>query len=290
MRRLLSALTVLGLVVAACSGGESIESAADTGAEETVEAQPPSEPSADPAGAVPDDPSVDVRVAEDEEGAPSAVPADEMMLDELNVGYFTEWPTPHRVSQEEETYDEVLDLMINWIPFASGGDMARALEAGDIDISYSQGLTTFATSVTGGSDLLLVGVAAIHIGAEQEAAGGRVFGTISTTGAFAAVYPETVTGFLQMNENAYRAYNHDREPFIGMIAEVAGTDRDATIALLDAFTFPEKDAQLSEGWLTGTVQQVMKEQMDSLAADGEVESALESYDAFIDTSFLESVS
>lgn len=213
-----------------------------------------------------------------------------MMLDELNVGYFAEWPTPHRASPSEATYDEVLDLMVNWVPFASGDDMARALGAGDIDIAYSQGLTSFLTSVTGGSDLLLVGVAAIHIGAEQEADAGRVFGTISTTGTFAALYPDTVTGFLQVNENAYRAYNHNREPFIDTIAEAAGTDRDATIALLDTFTFPEKDAQLSEGWLAGTVQQVMKEHMDSLAADGEVESALESYDAFIDTSFLESVS
>lgn len=65
MRRLLAVLTVLGLVVAACSDSAPIESAADTGAEEAVEAQPPSEPSADPAEEVPDQPSVDARVPED---------------------------------------------------------------------------------------------------------------------------------------------------------------------------------------------------------------------------------
>lgn len=40
----------------------------------------------------------------------------------------------------------------------------------------------------------------------------------------------------------------------------------------------------------GTVQQVMKEQIDSLVAQDEIESALGNYDAFVDTSFLETVS
>jgi len=34
---------------------------------------------------------------------------------------------------------------------------------------------------------------------------------------------------------------------------------------------------------------VMKEQMDFFAAQGEIDSALRSYDAFVDTSFLEAV-
>ncbi len=290
MRRPLAVLTMLGLVAAACSGGGPIGPAADTGAAEAVETQSPSESIADPVGEAPGGPSVDAMVAEDEEGAPFAVLADEMMLDELYVGYFAEWPTPHQASQAAPTYDEVLDLMVNWIPFASGDDMGRALEAGDIDIAYSQGLASFAASVASGAGLLLVGVAAINVGAEQAAAAGPVLGVISTTGVFAAVYPDTVTGFLQVNENTYRAYNLSREPFIDTIAAAAGTDRDATAALLDAFTFPERDAQLSGGWLTGTVQQVLSEQIDSLAATGEVEPAPENYDAFIDTSFLESVS
>jgi len=197
---------------------------------------------------------------------------------------------PHQACQGGPPCDEVLDLRVNWIPFASGDDMGRALEAGDIDIAYSQGLASFAASVASGAGLLLVGVAAINVGAEQAAAAGPVLGVISTTGVFAAVYPDTVTGFLQVNENTYRAYNLSREPFIDTIAAAAGTDRDATAALLDAFTFPERDAQLSGGWLTGTVQQVLSEQIDSLAATGEVEPAPENYDAFIDTSFLESVS
>ena len=316
----------------------------------------------------------------------AAAAAEEMMLDELNVAYFLEWPTANQVAQAEQTYDDALGLTVNWFPFASGGDMAQAMESGDIDISYSQGLTPFANFVTGGSDLLLVGVAVsyadadncvanpdlgitadnaaetlagqsiytplgnvthfkllkmlehlgvdtstveliqseggpaavaaldsgavalacafggavnemiasggnlVMTGAEQEAIGIRVFDIISTTGDFADAYPSVVTGFLQVTEDANVAYNDDRAPFIDVIAEAAGMDREPTIALLDAFNFPEKDVQLSEAWLGGTVQQAMKEQMDFFVAQGEISSALASYDSFVDTSFLEQVS
>ena len=305
--------------------------------------------------------------------------------EELNVAYFLEWPTANQVAQLEETYDDELGVTVNWIPFASGGDMAQAMEAGDIDISYSQGLTPFANFVTGGSDLLLIGVAVsyadadncvahpdygvtadnaadtlagqsiytplgnvthfkllkmlehlgvdtstveliqseggpaavaaldtgevamacafggavnemianggnlVMTGSEQEAIGIRVFDIISTTGDFAETYPDVLTTFLQVTEDANRAYNRDRSPLIDTIAEAAGMDRAPTIALLDAFSFPEKDVQLSEAWLGGTVQQVMKDQMDFFVAQGEIASALSSYDSFVDTSFLEGV-
>ena len=360
MKRLLAVLMVLGLIAAACGDDEPAEEATEPDAGEAVETAP-------------------------DEPTPAPSDDDEMMLDELNVAYFLEWPTANQVAQAEQTYDEALGLTVNWIPFASGGDMAQAMEAGDIDISYSQGLTPFANFVTGGSDLLLVGVAVsyadadncvaspdygvtadnaaetlagqsiytplgnvthfkllkmlehlgvdtstveliqseggpaavaaldsgavamacafggavnemlanggnlVMTGSEQEAIGIRVFDIISTTGDFAAAHPDVVTGFLQVTEDANVAYNDDRGPFIDTIAEAAGMDREPTIALLDAFSFPEKDVQLSEAWLGGTVQQVMKDQMDFFVAQGEIEAALSSYDSFVDASFLEAV-
>ncbi len=354
MKRLLVLLMVLGLIAAACGDDDSADGGDDGGTttpEETGD--------------------------DGDDG--------DMGLDELNVAYFLEWPTANQVAQAEQTYDAELGLTVNWIPFASGGDMAQAMEAGDIDISYSQGLTPFANFVTGGSDLLLVGVAVTYAdadncvagadyditadnaaetlvgqsiytplgnvthfkllkmlehlgvdsssveliqseggpaavaaldsgdvamacafggavnqmianggnlvmtGAEQEAIGIRVFDIISTTGDFAQAHPDIVTAFLQVTEDANRAYNADRTPFIDTIAEAAGMDREPTIALLDAFTFPEKEAQLSDAWLGGTVQSTMKEQMDFFVAQGEIESALPSYDSFVDTSFLEAV-
>ncbi|MXZ86069.1 MAG: hypothetical protein F4Z02_10485 [Acidimicrobiia bacterium] len=354
MKRLLALLMVMGLIVAACGND--------------------------------DDDAPDAPAAPEATEAPEApAPDDEMMLDELNVAYFLEWPTANQVAQARQTYDDALGVTVNWIPFASGGDMAQAMEAGDIDISYSQGLTPFANFVTGGSDLLLVGVAVsyadadncvanpdlginaanaaetlagqsiytplgnvthfkllkmleylgvdtasveliqseggpaavaaldsgevamacafggavnqmianggnlVMTGSEQEAIGIRVFDIISTTGTFAAEHPDVVTTFLQVTEDANVAYNDDREPFIDIIAGAAGMERAPTIALLDAFSFPERDVQLSQAWLGGTVQQVMKEQMDFFVAHGEIESALPSYDSFVDTSFLEAV-
>ena len=101
----------------------------------------------------------------------SAAAVDTGGLEELNVAYFLEWPTANQVAQVEQTYDEALGLTVNWIPLASGNEMAEAMEAGDVDISYSQGLTPFANYVTAGSDLLLVGVAVSYADADNCVAG-----------------------------------------------------------------------------------------------------------------------
>ena len=362
MRRLLVVLALVGLVGTACGDREPAEPA-DAGVRDVGGVQPGGEGSE---GGLADD-------------------AEEMMLDELNVGYSWEWPAPSQAVQTERTHDDALGMFVNWIPLASGGDMAEALVAGDIDIAYSQDVTSFANSVTGGADLLLVAVAAnyadaddcvahpaygvtldnaaetlaghsiytplgdathlkllrmlehlgvdttavnliqsegspaavaafdsgavamacafggavnqmianggnrVMTGAEQQAIGIRTFGIISTSGTFAAEYPEAVIGFLQVTESANAAYNDDREPFIDIVAEAASMDRADAVALLDRFSFPAKDAQLADVWLGGAVQQVMKEQMDFLAARGGIEPALERYEAFVDTSFLEAI-
>ena len=396
MRRLLAALMVLGLIAAACSRDEP---AADGGDVSTVQlddgvaedepatntAPGDDEPAAD--GGDVSTVQLDDGVAEDEPatGLGEVEPAEEMMLDELNVAYLLGLPTANQVAQAEKIYDEALGMTVNWIPFASGSDMAQAMEAGAIDISYAQGLTSFASFVTGGFDLLLVGVAVSyadadncvahpdygvtaenaaealagqsiytplgsvthfklskmlkHLGvdtatvslveseggpaavamlnlgevalacafddavnqmiangghlvmtsAEQEAIGIRAFDVVSTSADFAEAYPSVVTAFMQVTEDANRAYNDNREPFVDAIAGAVGMDRESTVALLDTFSFPDKDMQLSEAWLGGTVQQVMKEQMDFFEGQGEIASALPSYDAFVDTSFLEAV-
>ena len=364
MKRFLALLLLVGLVAAAC-GDDEAEITPDE---------------------ISDEVTTTTEESDEAETTPAAPEEDaEVTLDELNVAYFLEWPTANQVAQAEKTYDEALGVTVNWIPFASGGDMAQAMEAGDIDISYSQGLTPFANFVTGGADLVLVGVAVAYAdadncvahpdygvtkenaaqtlagqsiytplgnvthfkllkmlehlgvdldsveliqseggpaavaaldtgnvamacafggavnqmiedggnlvmtGSEQEAIGIRVFDIISTTGTFAAEHPAVITAFLQVTEDANRAYNDDREPFIDTIAGAAGMDRAATIALLDAFSFPEKDVQLSDAWLGGTVQSVMKEQMDFFVQQGEIDSALADYGQFVDTSFLEGV-
>ena len=314
--------------------------------------------------------------------APTAAPSG---LDELNVAYFLEWPTANQVAQLEQTYDSVLGLTVNWIAFPSGNDMALAMESGDIDISYSQGLTPFANYVTSGADHVIVGVAVsyadadncvahpdyavsqdnaasslagqviytpignvthfkllkmlehlgvslddvslipseggpaavaafengdvamacafggainmmlasggnlVMTGSEQEALGIRVFDIISAPRSFAEEHGDVVTAFLQVTEDANAAYAADRASFEATIADAAGMDVAGSNSLLDAFTFLDRDSQLSEAWLGGTVQAAMKEQMDFFVAQGEIDTALDSYDGVVDTSYLAAV-
>ncbi len=165
---------------------------------------------------------------------------------------------------------------------SEGGPAAvAALDSGNVAMACAFGGAVNQMIAAGGN--------LVMTGSEQEAIGIRVFDIISTTGTFAEEYPEVLTAFLQVTEDANRAYNQNRDPYIDTIARAAGMDRAATIALLDAFSFPEKDAQVSAAWLGGTVQSVMKEQMDFFVAQGEIETALASYDEFVDTSFLEGV-
>lgn len=305
-------------------------------------------------------------------------------LEELNVAYFLEWPTANQVAQVESTYDEALGLTVNWIPFPDGGAMTIAMEAGEVDIAYSQGLTPFANAVSNGSELEIVGVAvayadadncavqgdlnitaanatelegmdvyspignvthfkllkvlselgvdttAINLipseggaaalaafergdvamacafggalfqmldlggnvlmtGAEQEAIGIRVFDIIAIPKSFGEDYPDVVTTFLQITEDANKAYNADRSPFIGTISGAAGMDEAATTALLDTFSFPDKATQLSDAWMGGTVADVMLEQLTFLNEAGEPVEPLDDYSEFINTSFLEDV-
>jgi len=362
MKRLIAVLMLFGLVAAAC------------GSDEADDAVPAATTAATAASAATTAPPTTV--------APEATAG----LDELNVAYFLEWPTANQVAQVEETYDAALGIKVNWLPFGSGGDMALAMESGDIDISYSQGLTPFANFVTSGSDLEIVGVAVsyadadncvahpdygvtaanaasslagqkvyapignvthfkllkmlehlgvdlgsfehipseggasavaafnsgdvalacafggsvnqmvadggnlVMTGSEQEAIGIRVFDIISTTGDFGEAYPEVVTAFLQVTEDANTVYAANRVSTEATIADAAGMEVAPSNALLDAFAFLDADVQLSGAWLGGTVQQVMKDQMDFFVAQGEITEALDSYDAFVNTSFLENVS
>lgn len=93
---------------------------------------------------------------------------EESSLEELNVAYFAEWPTPNQIGQEDGSFAEAVGVdTINWIPFASGGEMSEAMIAGDIDISYSQGLTPFAGAINNGADLKLVGIAVSYSDADN---------------------------------------------------------------------------------------------------------------------------
>ena len=59
---------------------------------------------------------------------------------------------------------------------------------------------------------------------------------------------------------------------LDVIAETAGMELDAAVALLDGFVFTDRDMMLREDWMGGGVQRGMKQQMDFFVAAGEIDS------------------
>lgn len=79
--------------------------------------------------------------------------------DEVNVAFFLEWATPNQVAKVEKAYDEALGVPVNWTNFDAGTQMTEAMLAGDIDISYSQGLAPFINAVNASAPIKLVSIA-----------------------------------------------------------------------------------------------------------------------------------
>ncbi len=79
--------------------------------------------------------------------------------DEVNVAFFLEWATPNMIAKVEQAYDEAMGVKVNWTNFDAGTQMTEAMLAGDIDISYSQGLAPFITGVNASAPIKTVGIA-----------------------------------------------------------------------------------------------------------------------------------
>lgn len=128
LKRLLLLLAVFGLVAAACGSDGESNSASDGG--------------------------------ESESG--------EVLIEELNVAYFSGWPLPPQIGQDDGSFAAAVGAeKINWIPLPDGGSMADGMVAGDVDISYSIGLTPFAVKATQGAPIKMVGIAVSYADADN---------------------------------------------------------------------------------------------------------------------------
>ena len=79
---------------------------------------------------------------------------------EVRVAYFLEWPSPNLEDMQKKNFEKALGVPVKWTNFTNGGAMTDAMLAGDIDISYSQGLVppipysiAISTSLIGALDL-----------------------------------------------------------------------------------------------------------------------------------------
>jgi len=86
---------------------------------------------------------------------------------DVNVAFFLEWATPNQIAKVEKTYDDAMGVDVNWTNFATGVGMTEAMLAGDIDISYSQGLTPFANAVNAKAPIRMVAIAVAYGAADD---------------------------------------------------------------------------------------------------------------------------
>lgn len=82
--------------------------------------------------------------------------------EEVNVAFFLQWPTPNLVAKTSGAYADAMGVDVNWVDFTTGTAMTEAMLAGDIDISYSQGLAPFVTAIQQGAPLKMVGIAVVY--------------------------------------------------------------------------------------------------------------------------------
>ena len=66
---------------------------------------------------------------------------------EVRVAYFLEWPSPNLEDMNKKAYSKALGVPVKWTNFTNGVAMTDAMLAGDIDISYSQGLMPYINAV-----------------------------------------------------------------------------------------------------------------------------------------------
>lgn len=81
---------------------------------------------------------------------------------ELTVAYFLEWPTPNQYAQANKLYEEALGMKVNWVSFDAGTAMSAAMASGDVQISFSQGVTPFLVATAAGQDLKVVDIAVTY--------------------------------------------------------------------------------------------------------------------------------
>ncbi len=81
---------------------------------------------------------------------------------QVRVAFFLEWATPNQEAKVKKVFDDALGVPVKWTNFATGGEMTEAMLSGDIDISYSQGLTPFVNAVNAKAAIKLVDIAVIY--------------------------------------------------------------------------------------------------------------------------------
>ena len=122
-------------------------------------------------------------------------------------------------------------------------------------------------------------------GDEKTELGILVFDVTSGPADWIAENSDMVATFLKVtaDANAMWADEANHAKMLPVIAKDAGMDEEATMATIATFTFPTVEEQLSGGWLGGNAQTFMKGVADVFVGAGSIDSALDSYEAAVNT-------
>ncbi len=123
-------------------------------------------------------------------------------------------------------------------------------------------------------------------GAEKEAAGIHAFDIVQASDDVIKNHPEWVRKFLAVTDKANADFKASPDKYYDTIAKAAGMDVEATKKAMAAFTFPSNEEQAGPQWLGGGLQKSAKGIADLMKASGNMETTLDDYSSFIDSSFL----
>ncbi|MBU2957687.1 ABC transporter substrate-binding protein [Paracoccus sp. 1_MG-2023] len=154
-------------------------------------------------------------------------------------------------------------------------DGAAALAQGEVD---------FACGYGGGLARMKEHGNVLLTGAEKEDLGILVFDVTSAPADFVVENEALVSDFLAVTAAVNAEWNENHDPeMLAKIASESGMSPEEAEASISTFTFPSIEEQLAPKWLGGNAQNFMKGVADVFVEAGSISSALDSYEATVNT-------
>lgn len=157
--------------------------------------------------------------------------------------------------------------------------------------ALAQGAVDFACGYGGGLARMKEYGNVLLTGDEKEELGILVFDVTSSPASFVAEHGDIVAEFIDVTAKANARWNAEHsDEMLEVIAKESGMDLEAARAAISTMKFPTPEEQLSEKWLGGNAATFMKGVADVFVEAGSIDSALDSYDAAVNTGPLKAAS
>jgi len=165
-----------------------------------------------------------------------------------------------------------------------GAEIVAAFRRGDIDAGCA-----WEPAV---SEMIKFGGKAIVTAQDQIKAGYATYGLVAVTDAFAKQEPEKVRNFIKVMNWSTDFFRKNPDEAYKLIGQKAGLTPEKTKDIMASMGFYDRDEQLAQTWLgttskRGDVVKNLKQVADFLVKQQAIKKALDSYEKFVDPSFME---